>query len=141
MGRLRKELGGFGGKTVALLGLAFKPNTDDIRDAKSLELISILKDEGAQVRAYDPAAMPATRAAHPDVVCAEDAYQAAEGADAVVVVTEWGEFKVLDLERLGRGMKGRVLFDGRRVFRPEDARAAGFVYARVGTRSESEGTE
>ena len=141
MGRLRKELGGFGGKTVALLGLSFKPNTDDIRDAKSLELISILKDEGAHVRAYDPAAMPALQAVHPDVLCAEDAYQAAEGADAVVGVTEWGEFKVLDLERLGRGMKGRVMFDGRRVFRPEDARAAGFVYARVGTRSESEGTE
>ncbi|MCH8977617.1 MAG: UDP-glucose/GDP-mannose dehydrogenase family protein [Armatimonadetes bacterium] len=141
MGRLRKELGGFEGKTVALLGLSFKPNTDDIRDAKSLELISILKDEGAKVRAYDPAAMPAIQAVCPDVHCAEDAYQAAEGADAVVVVTEWGEFKVLDLERLGQGMKSRVLFDGRRVFRPEDAKAAGFVYARVGTRSESEGTE
>ena len=136
MSRLSDAIGGFSGKTVCLLGLSFKPNTDDIRDAKSLNVISILKKGGAKVRAFDPVAMPAMKAVHPDLCYASDEYEAADGADAVVVVTEWGQFKSLDLAKLGEKMRNRVLFDGRRVFSPELAKEAGFVYARVGSAME-----
>ena len=139
--RLKKAIGSYDGKKVALLGLAFKPNTDDIRDAKSLEIIDFLKSEGADISAYDPAAMTATKAIHPDIEYAQNAYETTNGADAVIVVTEWGEFRALDLNKLGDGMRQKVMFDGRRVFDPEDAEAAGFKYARVGSMSEFDGIE
>ncbi len=138
MARLEQVVGGFKGKTIGLLGLAFKPNTDDIRDAKSLEVIDILKSNGARVRAYDPAAMDAVRALHPDVHFSNDPYGVAEGADALVLVTEWKQFAALDLAKLGEGMASKVLFDGRRQLDPAAAEAAGFVYVRVGSRGAPE---
>jgi UDPglucose 6-dehydrogenase len=135
MSRLENALGGLQGKTVALLGLAFKPNTDDIRDAKSHEIIEALERQHASVRAYDPAAMPAMRAQRPGVTYAKDAIDAVKGADAVVLVTEWAEFAALDLRTLAQGMRGKVLLDGRRLFNPDKARAAGFTYVRVGSMS------
>lgn len=139
--RLKRAICSYEGKKIALLGLSFKPNTDDIRDAKSLELIDYLKAEGAKISAYDPAAMAATKAIHPDIEYARDAYEATNGADAVIVVTEWGEFRALDLAKLAQGMRQKVMFDGRRVFDPKEAEAVGFKYARVGSKSEFDGTE
>jgi len=141
MQRLLKVVGKLEKKRIALLGLAFKPNTDDIRDAKSLELITSLKGHSADVCAYDPVAVPAMKAIHPDIDYANDAYEAARGADAVVIVTEWDEFKSLDLNRLGSNMRHRVMFDGRRIFDPAAAAAAGFKYVRVGSKSEFDGIE
>ena len=133
MDRLERMSGGLAGKTVALLGLAFKPNTDDVRDAKSHEIIESLEFKGAAVRAYDPVAMKNMRSQRPGVTYAKDAYDAAVGADAVLLVTEWAEFAALDLKRLASLMRGRVLLDGRRLLDPEKARAAGLDYARVGS--------
>jgi UDPglucose 6-dehydrogenase len=135
MSRLDKALGGLQGKTVALLGLSFKPNTDDIRDAKSHEIIESLLSAGASVRAYDPVAMPAMKALRPAVDYARDAYTAAQGAHAIVLVTEWAEFAALDLRRLADSMATKVLLDGRRLYSPAKARAAGFTYLRVGSKA------
>jgi UDPglucose 6-dehydrogenase len=120
------------GKTIAVLGVAFKPNTDDMREAPSLAIIPALQDAGATVRAFDPAAM--REAAHqlPGVHWCRDAYDAAEGADVLVLITEWNEFRALDLARLGTLMRARVLVDLRNVYRPEDVRAAGFAYSSIG---------
>ncbi|MBS1713874.1 MAG: UDP-glucose/GDP-mannose dehydrogenase family protein [Armatimonadetes bacterium] len=131
--RMKKRLGGFQGKTVALLGLAFKPNTDDIRDAKSLEMIETLLAAGAKVQAFDPVATDNVRALWPQVEYVEHIYDVSDGADALVLVTEWNEFKSLDLARLGACMKQRVLFDGRRCYKKENAERAGFEYYTIGS--------
>ena len=124
--------GGVRGKTIAVLGLTFKPNTDDMRDAPSLAVIAALQDAGAQVRAYDPQGMEQAKRALEGVDYAPDAYACAEGADALVIVTEWDAFRALDLERLRRLMRTPVLVDLRNVYRPEDATQRGFTYASVG---------
>lgn len=125
------------GKTVAVLGLTFKPNTDDMRDAPSLSIVQGLIDNGAHVRAHDPEGMEAAREMMPDVVFAKDAYDAAAGADAVVIVTEWNAFRALDLERLGAAMKTRVLVDLRNIYRREDVAKHGFVYSSIGRPKEN----
>ena len=112
------------GKTVALLGLTFKPNTDDMRDAPSLAIVQSLLDAGATVRAYDPEGMEAAKAMMPDITYCSDAYEAATGADAVVIVTEWDAFRALDLKRLAGVMAAPVMVDLRNVYRPEDVREA-----------------
>lgn len=119
-------------KTVAVLGLTFKPNTDDMRDAPSLALIAALQDGGAKVRAYDPEGMEQAKTALTDVEYARDAYHCAAGADAVVIVTEWDMFRALDFERLRQIMAAPVMVDLRNVFRSEDVRARGFTYIDVG---------
>ena len=132
-GRVEKALGGsLKGKTVALLGLTFKPNTDDMRDAPSLDIAPALVAAGATVRAFDPEGM--TEAAHllPDVQMTDSAYAAAEGADAVVIVTEWDPFRALDLDRLKVLMARPVLVDLRNIYRPEDMAARGFEYSGIG---------
>ncbi|HEV7352111.1 MAG TPA: UDP-glucose/GDP-mannose dehydrogenase family protein [Brevundimonas sp.] len=132
-GRVEKALGGsLKGKTVALLGLTFKPNTDDMRDAPSLDIAPALVAAGATVRAFDPEGM--TEAAHllPDVQMTDSAYAAAEGADAVVIVTEWDPFRALDLDRLKGLMAQPVLVDLRNIYRPEDMAARGFQYSGIG---------
>lgn len=132
-GRVEKALGGsLKGKTVALLGLTFKPNTDDMRDAPSLDIAPALVAAGATVRAFDPEGM--TEAAHllPDVQMTDSAYAAAEGADAVVIVTEWDPFRALDLDRLKLLMSQPVLVDLRNIYRPEDMAARGFEYSGIG---------
>jgi UDPglucose 6-dehydrogenase len=132
----RKVAGALGGevrnKTIAILGLTFKPNTDDMRDSPSIPLITALQDMGASVRAYDPAGMEQARQMLRDVVYASDPYACAEGAHALVIVTEWEEFRALDLARLGRIMAEKVLIDLRNVYRSEQALAAGFRYDSIG---------
>jgi UDPglucose 6-dehydrogenase len=130
--KLRDALGSLEGQTVALLGLAFKPNTDDLREAPALEIAHLLNAEGATVRAYDPVAMPVARSLLPEAHFATDAYDAVAGADAAVVVTDWNEFKQLDLKRLRKAMARPVLVDGRNIYEPTAARAAGFVFFPIG---------
>ncbi|MGH1572992.1 UDP-glucose dehydrogenase family protein [Methylobacterium sp. P31] len=129
------------GKTVALLGLTFKPDTDDMRDAPSLAIVAGLQDAGAKVRAYDPEGMEHARALMPAVDYAENAYTCAEGADALVIVTEWNAFRALDLDRLRQTMSSAesapVLIDLRNIYDPENAARHGFAYCGVGRTKES----
>ena len=120
------------GKTVALLGLTFKPNTDDMRDAPSLAIVQALQDAGVAVRAYDPEGMAAARTTMPDITYCSDAYDAAAGSDAVVVVTEWDAFRALDFDRLKRTMTSPVLVDLRNIYRPDEIAALGFTYTSIG---------
>jgi UDPglucose 6-dehydrogenase len=120
------------GKTVALLGLTFKPNTDDMRDAPSIPLITALQDMGAKVRAYDPEGMAMAKNMVSNVTFCKDAYDCAEGASALVIVTEWEQFRALDFERLKRIMEKPVLVDLRNVYRPEEIDRHGFAYESVG---------
>jgi UDPglucose 6-dehydrogenase len=118
-----------------VLGLSFKPNTDDMREAKSVEIITRLLDAGATVRAYDPVAIDNARKILPAVVeYAESPYEAAAGADAVALVTEWNEFKFLNLERLRSVMREPIIFDGRNLWEPERMRRLGFAYHSIGRR-------
>jgi UDPglucose 6-dehydrogenase len=120
------------GKTVALLGLTFKPNTDDMRDAPSLSIVQALQDAGANVRGYDPEGMEQARPMMPDVEFCNDPYEAAEGADAVVLVTEWDVLRALDLRRLAETMAQPVLVDLRNVYPPEDVLNAGLRWHGIG---------
>lgn len=131
--RLEERLGGYEGKTIALLGLAFKPNTDDIRDAKSLEMIDYITSKGGIIRAYDPVAAENVRRIYPDITYVNHVYEVSQDADALVLVTEWNEFRQIDLNRLGEPMKQRVLFDGRRLYSPTVASRANFEYHTIGS--------
>ena len=124
--------GSLRGKTVAVLGLTFKPNTDDMRDAPSLSLIAALKDAGARVRAYDPEGMEVARRMLDDVTFASDAYDCADGADALVIVTEWDAFRALDMSRLKSLLKAAVLVDLRNIYPREEAARHGFVHVGIG---------
>ena len=135
-GMARKVIAACGGsvrgKTIGLLGLAFKPNTDDMRDAPSLAIVLALEDAGAKVRAYDPASVEQARPLMPNVTYCEDAYDCAAGAEALVIVTEWDQFRALDLGRLAKIMASPVLVDLRNIYRPDYARQRGFKYVGVG---------
>ena len=120
------------GKRIALLGLTFKPNTDDMRDAPSLSIVTALQDGGADVRAYDPEGMANARTLLEGVTYCTDAYDCAEGADAVAIVTEWDLFRALDWDRVKRGLRSPVLIDLRNVYRPAEMEARGFTYVSVG---------
>ena len=122
------------GKTVALLGLTFKPNTDDMRDAASLAIAPALIAKGAHVRAFDPEGMAEARTLMAGVEFTEGAYEAAQGADALVMVTEWDQFRALDFERLKAAMTTPVLVDLRNIYDPAELRARGFKYVSVGRR-------
>jgi len=124
--------GNLRGKTIAVLGLAFKPNTDDMREAPSIPLITALIDQGAKVRAYDPESMQQARAELPDVAYCNDAYSCAKGADALVIVTEWEQFRALDLKRLKAELAQPVVVDLRNIYRPDEMAALGFAYESVG---------
>lgn len=132
----RKIVNALGGdardRRVALLGLTFKPNTDDMRDAPSIAIVQALMDSGAIVTAYDPEGMDEAAIAMPGVIMAEGPYQAAEGADAVVIVTEWDVFRALDLKKLKAAMQGDVLVDLRNIYRVDEGEKAGFRYVGVG---------
>lgn len=132
--RMEKALGGFEGKRIALMGLAFKPNTDDIRDAKSLIMIEEITAKGGTVVGYDPVAEENVREIYPNIEYAPNVYELGIDADALVLVTEWNEFRQLDLERLGQPMKRRILFDGRRVYDRSKAERAGFEYITIGSK-------
>ena len=121
------------GKTVAVLGLTFKPNTDDMRDAPSIPLITALHDMGAKVRAYDPVGMEQAKKVLSDVTYCDGAYECAEGADALVIATEWEQFRALDLDRLKNAMTARpVMVDLRNIYLPEEIRRRGFIYESIG---------
>jgi UDPglucose 6-dehydrogenase len=130
--RLEKALGGVQGKTVAILGLAFKDNTDDTRESAAVDIAKELWKRGATVRAYDPVARVSPEQIGFDLVHAADPYEAAKGADAVVLATEWEEFRTLDLGKLKSVMAGDVLMDGRNLLKSQDALANKFTYLRVG---------
>ncbi|SEI23845.1 UDP-glucose/GDP-mannose dehydrogenase family protein [Tardiphaga sp. OK245] len=124
--------GNLRGKTVGVLGLTFKPNTDDMREAPSIPLITALQDLGATVQAYDPVGMEQARHELPDITYCNDAYACATGADALVIVTEWEQFRALDLAQVKQKMKQPVIVDLRNIYRPEEMEKAGFTYESVG---------
>ncbi len=130
--KLRDGLDELQDKVVGLLGLAFKPNTDDLRDAPSLDIARVLLAAGTHVRAYDPAAMEGARIKLPEVEYTKDAYAVAVGADAVVVVTEWNEFRHLDMARVKASMRRPVIVDGRNIYDPAVMRGHGFTYKGIG---------
>jgi UDPglucose 6-dehydrogenase len=130
--KLRELLGGVRGKTIAVWGLAFKPNTDDVREAPALDIIHLLQTEGAKIRAYDPVAIEPARRVLNHVIFCDNAYAAAEGADAIVLITEWNEFKQLDLGRVHQLMKQKIFIDGRNIYEPDQMRELGFQYRGVG---------
>ena len=130
--RLRELAGDLKGKTIGLLGLTFKPNTDDMRDAPSVEVVHFLVQAGAQVRAYDPVGMQRAAALLPDVAMAPDPYAMAEGCDALIVCTEWNEFKHLDLKRILKVMRDPVIVDGRNIYDPAEMACLGFRYRGMG---------
>lgn len=138
--KLEQALGNLRGKTIGLLGLAFKPNTDDMREAPSAHIARMLQTAGARVRAYDPVAMKVAAREVPGVELAENAYALAEGCDALVVVTEWNEFKQLDLARIRELMDRPVLIDGRNIYDPATMEELGFYYRGVGRGYEDQET-
>ncbi len=129
---LRGTLGGLNEKTMGILGLAFKPNTDDIRESPAIDIIRLLQHEGAEVRAYDPEAMPGAQRELPHIVYCRDAYEVAEGCEALILATEWEEFRYLDWRRIRGAMKGDILVDGRNFYDPETMAQEGFRYRPVG---------
>jgi UDPglucose 6-dehydrogenase len=131
--KLREVLGSkLRGKVIGLLGLAFKPNTDDIRDAPGTEIARLLLQEGVRVKAYDPVAMPNAAKILPDMGLAEDPYDLAVGCDALVVCTDWNEFKHLDMARVKKSMRQSFIVDGRNLYDPDELNGLGFVYRGVG---------
>jgi len=130
--RLREILGTLRDKTIGILGLAFKPNTDDMREAPSIEVIHLLQHEGARIKAYDPAAMENAKRILKDVTYCSNPYEVAEGSDALIVVTEWNEFKQLDMARVKASMRQPVLIDGRNIYDPKRMRELGFTYRGIG---------
>ncbi|MEQ8335410.1 UDP-glucose/GDP-mannose dehydrogenase family protein [Nisaea sp.] len=124
--------GNVSGKTIAVLGLTFKPNTDDMRDSPSLDIVPALQAAGATVRAYDPEGMKEARQMLPDVEMCENAYATMEGADAVSIITEWNEFRALDLKRVKGLLKEPLMIDLRNVYNPADMADAGFTYVCIG---------
>ena len=127
----------FNGKTVAVLGLSFKPETDDMRDSSSIPLVTALVEGGAKVKAFDPVAMDNARGMLPEAVqYCEDSYDAAEGADAMIIVTEWNQFRSLDMERVRSSLKQPVVIDLRNLYDPKRMKDQGFRYSSVGRAAE-----
>lgn len=132
MKKIHDGLWNLSGKSIGVLGLAFKPDTDDMREAPSIDLINYLVKEGASVRVYDPKAMENSKHMLPGIAYCGDEYDAAKGADALVIVTEWKEFKELDLNCLKSLMKKPLIFDGRNLFDPQKMKSGGFTYVSIG---------
>jgi UDPglucose 6-dehydrogenase len=130
--RLRRTLNGLSDKVIGVLGLSFKPNTDDIREAPALEIIHLLQNEGATIRAYDPAAMEAAAEVLPKVILCKDPYEVAQGTDALLLATEWNEFKHLDFERIRQAVRQPIILDGRNLWDRFWLEALGFTYYGIG---------
>jgi UDPglucose 6-dehydrogenase len=130
---LKQKIGMFENKTFGVLGLSFKPNTDDMRSAPSIDIIQYLREEGAKVKAFDPQAMEKARELLSHVTYCENPYEVARGADALLIITEWNEFKELDLQRLKKVMKKPLIFDGRNMYDPFIMKKKGFYYYSIGT--------
>ena len=124
--------GSLKGKTIGMLGLAFKPNTDDMRDAPSVDISNAMVAEGASVRGYDPVAREVAAPLMPAVEIFDDVYKMSESCDALVVVTEWNEFKQLDLEKIKGLLKTPVVYDGRNIYDPARMKELGFTYRAIG---------
>jgi UDPglucose 6-dehydrogenase len=138
--RIQEMMGDVKGKIVGLMGLSFKPNTDDMRDAPAIDIANALIEAGAQVRGYDPVSMEVARPMLPHVDMVQDAYALADNADALIVVTDWNEFKQLDLQRVKDCMKSPIMFDGRNIYDPTLMKRIGFKYRGFG-RGYNGGTE
>ncbi|MBI4698867.1 MAG: UDP-glucose/GDP-mannose dehydrogenase family protein [Nitrospirae bacterium] len=132
--KIKNSMGNLKNKTICILGLSFKPNTNDMRDAPSLFIISAMLKAGAKIRAFDPVAMNDAKKIYPKITYCKDAYDAAKGADAVVIVTEWNQFRNLDFDRMKNVTKGKFFFDLRNIYEPEKVRKFGFNYHSVGRR-------
>jgi UDPglucose 6-dehydrogenase len=130
--RIKKELWVLRGKTIAVWGLAFKPNTDDVRFAPSLAIIRRLIAEGAKVQAYDPQAVEKTKKEIPEMIYAENPYNAAKGADAILILTEWDEFRGLDWQRLLEAVERPLMIDGRNMLSADEVTSHGFDYVSIG---------
>jgi UDPglucose 6-dehydrogenase len=130
--KIQRALGSFKNKSVGVLGLSFKPNTDDLRESPSMAIIEQLQAKGVTVRAFDPVAMPGAKIINKKLICCEDPYQTAKEADALILMTEWNEFRSLDLSRIRETLKKPLLIDLRNVYEPQKAREAGLTYVSVG---------
>jgi UDPglucose 6-dehydrogenase len=131
--KIREALGGSeAGKTIGVLGLTFKPETDDLREAPALTILPALHEKGARLQVHDPRSMKEARVIFPEYHYAEDAYGACLGADAVVLMTEWNQYRALDLGRIKESMKTPVFIDLRNVYEPQQMREAGFAYHCIG---------
>src|SRR6185437_793557 len=124
--------GSVAGKTLALLGLTFKPNTDDMRDSPSLAIVPALRAAGATIRAFDPEGTAEAQKLLPDIAYCANSYEAMEGADALVLITEWNEFRALDLERVKALLRTPTVIDLRNIYKPAEMAAAGFRYFSIG---------
>jgi UDPglucose 6-dehydrogenase len=131
-GKIEEKVGGLQGKTIGILGLSFKPNTNDIRESSAIVIIQTLLKRGAKVKAYDPAAMEEARSILPGVEFGKDAYDVAEGCDALVLATEWNQFRRLDLQRIKGLLKTPIFIDLRNVYDPDQMEQMGFNYCGVG---------
>jgi UDPglucose 6-dehydrogenase len=131
--------GSLAGKRLGILGLTFKPNTDDMREAPALAIVAGLQEAGAEIAAFDPEGMDAARDLLPGIAIGAGPYEVADGADALVLITEWTAFRALDLGRLRQGMRTPVFVDLRNVYRGAEMAAAGFVYRSVGRPAEDVG--
>lgn len=130
--KIEKALRVVNNKTIGVLGLAFKPNTDDMRFAPSIEIVQSLQREGAKIKAYDPEAMEKAKHILKDIIYCNNPYDAAKDADALVILTEWSEFKELDLEKIKKSMKHSLIIDGRNIYNPENMKKLGFKYISIG---------
>jgi UDPglucose 6-dehydrogenase len=130
--KIAEHLWNLRGKRIGILGLSFKPNTDDMRYAPSIDIIGELLKEGVEIRAYDPQAMERAKEIFPDITYCKDAYEVCQDCDGLVILTEWDEFKKLDLKKVKKLLKTPILVDGRNAFEPERARSEGFIYSGIG---------
>lgn len=130
--KIKRHIGGLRGKTIAILGLAFKQNTDDIRESASIDIIKILLKEGAKIKCFDPLAMDNTKKILTDITYCENEYEVAEGSDCIVIATEWNQFRNLDLLRVKKLLKTPILIDLRNLYEPSQLKAFGFIYEGVG---------
>jgi len=130
--KIKRTLGSLNGKTIAVLGLAFKPNTDDMREAPSIDIINGMQKEGARIKAYDPVAMDEAKKFFQDVEFMDDTYSAMAGADALIFITEWNQFRSLDLEKIMHLLKTPIIIDLRNIYEPQRMREHGFTYVAVG---------
>ena len=130
--KVRKAVGNLRGKTLAIWGLSFKPNTDDLREAPSLTIVPALTSQGAKIRAYDPVSMDKAKSLFKKVKYCKNPYEAAQGADAVLILTEWNEFKQIDFNKLRSIVRQPVLVDGRNMYEPQEMAERGFAYHGMG---------
>jgi len=130
--KIVEKVGDLKGKTIGILGLSFKPNTNDIRESSSIAIIQGLLEMGAKIKAFDPTAMEEAKAILPQIEYGKDAYDVAKGVDALVLATEWNQFRRLDLQRIKAQLKSPVFIDLRNVYDPDQMKQLGFIYCGVG---------